>query len=77
MDRDELIKLQELISIEDIEEIFSMLSEKQKNNEIIAFEIQYNNDKLICIDILENYLFDAKFWHRIFVDEIYTNLIYD
>jgi len=77
MNREELERLQELISIEDVEAISSILQEKKSNEEILEFEIQFQDDKLICIDILENYLFDAKFWHRIFEDEIFTNLIYE
>jgi len=76
MNKQEFERIQELISIEDVEAISSMLEEKQKNEEILAFEIQ-SNDGIICVDILEPYLFDAKFWHRIFVDEIFTNLIYE
>ena len=77
MNKQELERLMELISIEDIEEISSILQEKKKNNEILEYELQYENGKLICVDILEEHLFDAKFWHRIFEDEIFTNLIYE
>lgn len=75
MNKRELERLMELITIEDVETISSILKEKKITGEILEFEMQFQNNKLICIDILEPYLFDAKFWHRIFADEIFTNLV--